>query len=82
HPEARDVVDLGNYVLFTDYMRKATAGTYISASPVDGVTRLVGYRIVERTPFVAVASAEVKAVMWPFWRDALTAATVLLLALA
>ncbi|MFP3581744.1 hypothetical protein SB659_19485, partial [Arthrobacter sp. SIMBA_036] len=44
HPEARDVVDLGNYVLFTDYMRKATAGTYISASPVDGVTRLVGYR--------------------------------------
>ena len=82
HPEAKDAVDLGNYVLFTDYMRKATAGTYISASPVDGVTRLVGYRIVERTPFVAIASAEVSAIMWPFWRDVLTAATVLLLALA
>ncbi|QRM47310.1 histidine kinase dimerization/phosphoacceptor domain -containing protein [Rhizobium sp. BG4] len=82
HPEAKDPVDLGNYVLFTDYMRKATAGTYISASPVDGVTRLVGYRIVERTPFVAIASAEVSAIMWPFWRDVLTAATVLLLALA
>jgi len=82
HPEAKDAVDLGNYVLFTDYMRKATAGTYISASPVDGVTRLVGYRIVERTPFVAIASAEVSAIMWPFWRDVLIAATVLLLALA
>ena len=81
HPEAKEPVDLGNYVLFTDYMRKATAGTYISASPVDGATRLVGYRIVERTPFVAIASADIGTIMWPFWRDALTAAAILLLGL-
>ncbi len=69
HPEPPDMVDLGNYVLFTNYMRKATSGSYLSTSPVDQVKRLVAYRIVERTPFVAIASADIGLILKPFWND-------------
>ncbi len=50
-------------------MRKATSGTYLSTSPVDQVKRLVAYRIVERTPFVAIASADIGLILKPFWND-------------
>lgn len=81
HPEPKETVDLGNYILFTDYMRKATSGAYTSVSPVDKVERLVAYRIVERTPFVAIASADTAAILKPFWNDVSTAALIVLLAL-
>ena len=81
HPEPKETVDLGNYVLFTDYMRKATSGTYSSVSPVDQVQRLVAYRIVERTPFVAIASAETSLILKPFWTDVAIVALITTLAL-
>jgi two-component sensor histidine kinase len=81
YPEPKEVVDLGNYILFTDYMRKATSDSYVSVSPVDGVERLVAYRIVERTPFVAIASADTAAILKPFWTDVSIAALIVLLAL-
>jgi len=81
YPEPKEVVDLGNYILFTDYMRKATSGSYVSVSPVDQVERLVAYRIVERTPFVAIASVDTGAILKPFWTDVSIAALIVLLAL-
>jgi two-component system, sensor histidine kinase PdtaS len=81
HPEPKGPADMRNYVLFTDYMRKATAGIYRSTSPLDGENRLVGYEVIERTPYVAIASADTTVVMAPFWRDLKTAALVFLIAL-
>jgi len=80
HPEPPGPVDMGGYVLFTDYMRKATAGVYRSYSPVDAQDRLVGYRIIERTPFVAIASADIGVLMQPFWDDAKIAALLIFFA--
>ncbi|MFS2151437.1 sensor histidine kinase [Rhizobium sp. Rhizsp42] len=80
HPEPPGPVDMGGYVLFTDYMRKATSGIYRSYSPVDNQDRLVGYRIIERTPFVAIASADVEVLMQPFWDDAKIAALLVIFA--
>ncbi|MDE1995305.1 MAG: sensor histidine kinase [Rhizobiaceae bacterium] len=81
HPEPDGPVNMRDYVLFTDYMRKATAGIYRSTSPVDGEDRLVAYWIIERTPFVAVASADIDVIMQPFWQDAQTAALILAIAI-
>ncbi len=75
-------VDMSNYVLFTDYMRKATSGVYRSSSPIDNSDRLVAYRIIERTPFVAIASADENVIMAPFWYDAKIAGLLLLFSLA
>jgi two-component sensor histidine kinase len=41
----------------------------------------VAYRIVERTPFVAIASADTAAILKPFWTDVSIAALIVLLAL-
>ncbi len=80
HPEPPGPVDMGGYVLFTDYMRKATSGVYRSHSPVDNQDRLVGYRIIERTPFVAIASADVGVLMQKFWDDAKIATLLVIFA--
>ncbi|MGO7267366.1 sensor histidine kinase [Rhizobium ruizarguesonis] len=81
YPEPAGPVDMRNHKLFTDYMRKATSGTYRSVSPVDNEDRLVGYRILERTPFVAIASADIHVIMQPFWEDAKIAALLVAFAL-
>jgi two-component sensor histidine kinase len=70
-----------DYVLFTDYMRKATSGVYRSSSPIDNEDRLVAYRILERTPFVAIASADINVIMEPFWEDAKIAALLIAFAI-
>jgi len=80
HPEPDGPVNMKDYVLFTDYMRKATSGTYRASSPVDEQDRLVAYRIIERTPFVAIASADVRVIMQPFWNDMRIASAVVVLA--
>jgi two-component sensor histidine kinase len=80
-PEPDGAVNMRDYVLFTDYMRKATSGVYRSSSPVDGEDRVVAYRIIERTPFVAVASADITVIMRPFWNDLRTAALLVTLAI-
>ena len=56
YPLADGPLDLSKYVLFTDYLPANDIGTYPAQSPADGVTRIVGYRRVEGTPYVALAS--------------------------
>lgn len=80
HPEPEGPIDLRDFVLFTDYMKKSTSGIFQAFSPVDGASRLVGYQIIERTPFVAIASADVNMLMAPFWVDVETAGGVVILA--
>lgn len=49
-------LDLSKYVLFTEYLPKASNGIYETTSPADGIHRVVGYRRVPGTDLVAVAS--------------------------
>jgi two-component system, sensor histidine kinase PdtaS len=70
YPKPEAGLDMSNYILFTDYLKQAPVGTYTAqASPVDGVQRLVGYRKVEGTPFIAVAAADLSLLMLPFWQN-------------
>lgn len=56
HPPTEKPANLGNYVLFTDYLKKSADGVYETISPVDGKPRIVGYRKVSNAPLVVVAS--------------------------
>lgn len=70
YPKPEAGLDMSGYVLFTDHLKRAPTGTYIAeASPLDGVQRIVGYRKVEGTPFVAVAAADLGLLMRPFWHN-------------
>ncbi len=75
-PFASAPLDMKDYELFTVHLAAADAGTYPAVSPVDGVERVVGYRRVEGTPLIAVASLSTRAAFLPFWRN--TAITLLL----
>ncbi|MGX5722348.1 sensor histidine kinase [Shinella zoogloeoides] len=80
YPLADGPLDMSGYVLFTDYLRKASAGTYQAISPVDGAHRIVAYRTVEGTRLVAIASADYGIGIGRFWRDAMVAVSVLIFA--
>lgn len=56
YPLAKGPLDLKDYVLFTDYLKKADIGSYPALSPADNVTRIVAYRRVPETRFIALAS--------------------------
>lgn len=79
-PPPAGPVDMANYVLFTDLIPKASSGTYDAVSPADGVGRIVAYKVVDGTEFVAVGSAGTAAGMAPFWKDAFVAGAILVLA--
>ena len=56
-PPTEGPVDLSDLPLFQEYLPETPVGTYTSeASPLDGVARVVSYRLVEGTPIVALAS--------------------------
>lgn len=81
YPTPDRELDMADHPLFTRYLKEADKGTYLSeASPMDGVRRLVGYRKVLGTPFIAVAAADYGLLMQPFWRDMAVLATVTVLA--
>lgn len=81
YPKPDRELDMSGHPLFTRYLKEADEGTYLSdASPLDGVRRLVGYRKVDGTPFIAVAAADYRLLMQPFWRDMAVLATVTVLA--
>lgn len=80
YPLADGPVDMSKYVLFTDYLPKAAAGTYEAISPVDGAHRIVAYRTVDGTGLVALASADYAVGIQRFWRDVTVAVSVLVLA--
>jgi two-component sensor histidine kinase len=56
HPPVEKPVNLSDYVLFTDYLKKSPSGVYEAVSPVDGQERIVGYRKVPNAPLVVIAS--------------------------
>lgn len=57
YPPTQGPVDLSDLPLFTQYLPRQEQGTYTSASsPVDSISRVVGYRRVPGTRIVAVAS--------------------------
>lgn len=56
-PPAPGPVDLSDTPLFTQYFKENEVGTYISqSSPIDGVARVVSYRLVPDAPIIALAS--------------------------
>ncbi|GEO87335.1 ATP-binding protein [Rhizobium cremeum] len=67
YPMPETTLDMSGYILFTKFLKEAPSGTYFAeASPMDGVKRLVAYRRVEGTPFVAVAAADYDFLIQPF----------------
>ncbi|MFN3549521.1 MAG: sensor histidine kinase [Mesorhizobium sp.] len=56
YPLADGPLDLSNYELFTEHLKRADEGTYPAISPADGVARVVGFRRVPGAPLVALAS--------------------------
>src|SRR5690606_15964135 len=79
-PPPAGPVGMADYVLFSALIPKAPSGTYDAVSPADGVSRIVAYKVVDGTEFVAVGSAGTAAGMAPFWKDAFVAGAVLVLA--
>ncbi|MBW0368001.1 sensor histidine kinase [Ensifer adhaerens] len=79
-PASDGPMNMSSYVLFTDYLPKASSGTYVANSPADGARRVVAYRLVEGTGIVALASADYEAGLAPFRSDLFIAAAVLVLA--
>ena len=80
YPLAEGPLDMSGYVLFTDYLPKAPAGTYDAISPVDGAHRIVAYRTVDGTGLIGLASADHDFGIRRFWRDVTVAISVLVLA--
>lgn len=80
YPLAEGPLDMSKYVLFTDYLPKAEAGTYDAISPVDSAHRIVAYRTVDGTGLIALASADYDFGIQRFWRDVTVAISVLILA--
>jgi two-component sensor histidine kinase len=67
YPLPATTLDMSGYILFTKYLKEAPAGTYLAeTSPMDGVRRVVAYRRVEGTPFIAVAAADYEFLIQPF----------------
>ena len=69
YPKPPGPIDLGGYVLFTDYLKKRDNGVYEAVSPADSARRIVGYRRVPGTDLVVQASAGYEENMREFWRN-------------
>lgn len=68
-PMPDEPVNLSNYILFTDYLKKSPAGVYDAESPLDGAVRLVGYRTVRNGPLIITASASRDYALVQFWKQ-------------
>jgi two-component sensor histidine kinase len=71
YPLAPGPLDLSDYVLFAKYLKEGDSGTYPALSPADSVERVVGYRRVPGTPFVALASVSTDSALALFRRNTL-----------
>ncbi len=70
YPPADGPLNLADRPLFTQYLAEGDMGTYSSAtSPADGVARIVGYRRVAGTPYIALASVSTESAHALFWRN-------------
>jgi two-component sensor histidine kinase len=61
------VLNLADYVLFTDLLPRAPTGIYSTESPVDGERRIVAYRRISGLPLVNVVSISWDDQMAAFW---------------
>lgn len=67
HPALESTISLAEVPLFTTYFPENPVGHYeSSASPADGIARIIGYRQVEGWPLVATAGVERGEVLRPF----------------
>jgi two-component sensor histidine kinase len=69
YPLAEGPLDMSSYVLFTEYLKAHDSGTYLATSPLDAADRIVAYRKVPETEFVAIAAIDHQDAMAPFWRN-------------
>lgn len=69
YPLTEGPLDLSEHALFTEYLPRGDSGTYTAISPVDGVSRTVGYRRVSGTPYIALASVSTQSAYALFWRN-------------
>jgi two-component system, sensor histidine kinase PdtaS len=69
YPFAEGPLDLSNYVLFTSYLKAADAGIYHAVSPLDGISRIVGFRRTEGTDIIAISSISTNAAYAAFRRN-------------
>jgi two-component system, sensor histidine kinase PdtaS len=67
YPPPTGPLNMKDYKLFTDLLPKSDSGTYDAVSPVDGVSRIVGYRKTHNGPFVVIASISIDFAMREFW---------------
>lgn len=72
-----DPINLSGWVLF-DKLAQAPDGSYETASPADGIERIVGYWKMEHWPVVAIAGLDRGAAMQGFWRNVGLAAVLAL----
>ncbi len=82
YPAPDGPLNMSKYVLFTEYLPSSPNGTYEAISPADGAHRVVAYRVVEGTDFVALASSDYRIGLAAFRGDVSIALTVLVLAAA
>ncbi|MGV8854902.1 MAG: PAS domain-containing protein [Devosia sp.] len=61
-PLPNGAVDLSKQPLFTQYLPEAPAGSYETVSLTDGVTRVLGYRRIEGTNLIGLATIDKVAV--------------------
>jgi two-component system, sensor histidine kinase PdtaS len=68
-PVPAAAINLKDYVLFTTYLPQSPVGFYHAVSPSDGVSRVVGYRRVEGSPLIALASVSTDYALTEFRRQ-------------
>jgi two-component sensor histidine kinase len=67
HPELQAPLNIASSQLF-DLLPSSPKGTYYSkVSPADGLSRIIGYRKIERWPLVSLAGIERGEVLTAFW---------------
>jgi two-component system, sensor histidine kinase PdtaS len=71
HPSLDAPLNIIDHVLFREHLRLAPEGVYgPTVSPVDGVTRMVAFRRLDRLPLVATVAIPASALADSFWRRA------------
>lgn len=69
YPFPKGPLDLSGYDLFTRHLPEADSGAYVSESPSDGLLRIVGYRRVPGTDFIALASISMESAYATYRRN-------------
>lgn len=68
YPVPDAAINLANYELFTEHLKKAASGVYRpTASPIDGHARIVGYETVDDLGLIVIASMSRNETSDAFW---------------